>query len=372
MADNKPKSLLKTPLAANHEALGAKMVEFGGWLMPVQYSGILLEHQAVRNTAGLFDISHMGEFLISGPSAEAWLNSMLSNDIRGISPGHGQYTLMTNNSGGVIDDLYIYRLEDQVYLAIVNASEIEKDFNWLQKKAVPNMNLENLSETYAALALQGPKAEQIFYKVFDGEIRHIKRNQIMTAQYKGHPVLAARTGYTGEEGYELFLPAKLAGELWNRTLAEGAPLGCIPAGLGARDTLRLEACYPLYGHELSQSITPLEAGAGFFVSFDKPERFTGKESLRAQKEAGLARHNIAFEMTGPCAPPRAGYTVYAGNEKIGEVTSGGISPTLKKNIGLALIATAHAKIGAKIEIQIRDKHYPALIVKKPFYNNIQK
>jgi aminomethyltransferase len=372
MADNKPKSLLKTPLATTHNSLGAKMVEFGGWLMPVQYSGILQEHQAVRSAAGLFDISHMGEFIISGPSAEAWLNSMLSNDIRGISPGHGQYTLMTNGDGGVIDDLYIYRLEDQVYLAIVNASEIAKDFNWLQRKVVPNVSLENVSAAYAALALQGPKADAILYRVFDKEIRHIRRNQVMVSSFGGKPALIARTGYTGEEGYEFFFPARLAEELWNRILAEGAPFGCVPAGLGARDTLRLEACYPLYGHELGQSITPLEAGVGFFVSFDKPERFTGKESLRAQKETGLARRSVAFEMSGPSAPPRAGYAVYANGEKIGDVTSGGVSPTLKKNIGLALIATAHAKVGTKIEIEIRDKRCPALIVKKPFYNNIQK
>ncbi|MDR0532809.1 MAG: glycine cleavage system aminomethyltransferase GcvT [Verrucomicrobiales bacterium] len=370
MADQS--SLLQTPLAEKHQSLGAKMVEFGGWLMPVQYSGILQEHQAVRTAAGLFDISHMGEFLIKGPSSEAWLNSVLSNDIRAISPGHGQYTLMPNEAGGVVDDLYIYRLEDQVYLAIVNASEIDKDFAWLQKKLVPNVSLENVSKDYAGLALQGPKAELILYRVFEGEFRRIKRNQLMLSTYKDHPVLVARTGYTGEEGYEFFCPAEIAATLWDHLLAAGAPFGCVPAGLGARDTLRLEACYPLYGHELSQGISPLEAGLSYFVSFDKPERFTGKESLRAQKDAGIPRRSVAFEMSGPSAPPRAQYAVHANGEKIGEVTSGGVSPTLKKNIGLALVASTHAKVGNKIEIEIRDKRYPALIVKKPFYNNIQK
>jgi aminomethyltransferase len=370
MVDKSP--LLKTPLCTVHEALGAKMVEFGGWLMPVQYTGILQEHQAVRTAAGLFDISHMGEFIIKGPSAEAWLNSVLSNDIRGISTGHGQYTLMTNETGGVIDDLYIYRVEDQTYLAIVNASEIDKDFNWLQKKVVPNVSLENVSNQYAAIALQGPKSDQILYRVFSDELRHIKRNQIMSSRYKGQSVLVARTGYTGEEGYEFFCSTSLAVELWNSLLAEGAQLGCVPAGLGARDTLRLEACYPLYGHELDQTISPLEAGVGFFVSFDKPERFVGKDSLRLLKDAGIPRRTVAFEMLGPSAPPRAKYAVYANNQKIGDVTSGGVSPTLKKNIGLALIISSYAKVGDKIEIEIRDKRFPALIVKKPFYNNIQK
>ena len=348
------------------------MVEFGGWLMPVQYSGIIQEHLAVRSAAGLFDISHMGEFIIKGPSAEAWLNSILTNDIRGISPGNGQYTLMTNEAGGVVDDLYIYRLEDQVYLAIVNASQIDKDFAWLQKRIVPNVTLENVSDQYGALALQGPKAEAILYRTFDNELRRIRRNQVMTSQYKGHPVLVARTGYTGEEGYEFFCPTEIVADLWRQLLAEGSQFGCVPAGLGARDTLRLEACYPLYGHELNLTTSPLEAAVGFFVSFDKPERFIGKESLRAQKEAGVPRRSVAFEMTGPSAPPRAQYAVYANGVKVGEVTSGGVSPTLKKNIGLALITTAHAKVGGKIEIEIRDKRYPALIVKKPFCNNIQK
>jgi aminomethyltransferase len=362
----------KTPLAARHEALGARMVEFGGWLMPVQYSGILQEHHAVRAAAGLFDISHMGEFIISGPSAEAWLNTVLTNDIRAISPEHGQYTLMTSETGGVVDDLFIYRLEDQAYLAIVNAAQIDQDFNWLQKRLGPNVTLKNASDDYAALALQGPKAEPILYRVFNQEPRRIKRNQLMFSAFRDQPALIARTGYTGEEGYELFVPAAVGGELWDRLLAAGAEFGCVPAGLGARDTLRLEAGYPLYGHELNPSVSPLEAGLGFFVSFDKPERFVGRESLRAQKTAGPARRGIAFAMSGPSAPPRAGYAVYAGDEKIGEVTSGGVSPTLKKNIGLALVASPHAKAGGKIEIEIRDRRCPALIVKKPFYNNIQK
>jgi aminomethyltransferase len=364
--------LLKTPLAANHEALGAKMVEFGGWLMPVQYTGILQEHQAVRTAAGVFDISHMGEFIISGAGAEAWLNTVLTNDIRAISPGHGQYTLMLNENGGVVDDLYVYRLEDQVYLAVVNASETDKDFEWLRERLVANVTLENVSKHYAGLALQGPRAEAVLRKVFDREIRHIRRNQLMTSQYKGESVLITRTGYTGEEGYEFFCPSASAVELWERVLAEGAPLGCAPAGLGARDTLRLEAAYPLYGHELSPTISPLEAGVGFFVNFDKPEHFVGKEALGGRRKAGVPRRSVAFEMSAPSAPPRAGYAVYADGEKVGVVTSGGVSPTLRKNIGLALINSAQARIGGQLEIEIREKRHPALMVRKPFYNNIRK
>ncbi|MDR1145426.1 MAG: glycine cleavage system aminomethyltransferase GcvT [Verrucomicrobiales bacterium] len=369
MADRKTvPSLKKTPLTAAHQALGARLVEFGGWLMPVQYAGILQEHRAVRETAGVFDISHMGEFIISGPSAEAWLNAMLCNDIRAISPGHGQYTLLLNEAGGVLDDWYIYRLEDQTYLAVVNATETGKDFNWLQKKVASNVTLKNVSEEYAALALQGPQSEAILYKTFDKEIRRIRRNQIMTTPYQGQPVWVARTGYTGEDGYELFFPAELAEGLWQRLLTVGG----VPAGLGARDTLRLEACYPLYGHELSETISPLEAGLGHFVSFDKPERFTGKDSLRRQKDAGLPRRLVAFEMTGLTAPPRARYAVLVDGQRVGEVTSGGVSPTLKKNLGLALIDHSHAKVGNRIDIEIRDQRRPALIVPKPFYNNLRK
>ncbi|MDR1190682.1 MAG: glycine cleavage system aminomethyltransferase GcvT [Verrucomicrobiales bacterium] len=372
MASNKSTPLLKTPLAAAHEALGAKMVEFGGWLMPVQYAGILQEHQAVRAAAGLFDISHMGEFIISGPSAEAWLNSVMTNDIRAISPGHGQYTLMLNEAGGVVDDLFIYRLKDQTYLAVVNASEIDQDFDWLHKRLMANVTLENVSEDYAALALQGPKADAILYKVFVKEIRHIRRNQLMTSRFMGESVLITRTGYTGEDGYEFFCPPAVAAGLWERVLAEGVSLGCVPVGLGARDTLRLEACYPLYGHELSPTISPLEAGVGCFVSFDKPERFVGREKLREQKKAGPPRRSVAFEMSAPSAPPRAGYAVHADGRSAGVVTSGGVSPTLGKNIGLALIDSGHASVGVRLEIEIREKRHPALTVKKPFCCNIQK
>jgi len=368
MSDSNP--LRKVPLHAVHEALGAKIVEFGGWLMPVQYTSILQEHQAVREAAGLFDISHMGELMVSGTGSEAWINSMLSNDIRKISPGYGQYSLMLNESGGVLDDLLVYRLKDQLFMLVVNASQIEKDFLWLEKKLGPNTVIENQSDAFAALALQGPKAENIYRKVFNAEKRPLKRNQLLETPYLDKSVIVARTGYTGEDGFEFFLPAELAKTLWDDILKEGGPLGCIPVGLGARDTLRLEACYPLYGHELLQTISPLEAGLSHFVVFDKPEKFNGLEALRQQKETGPARKLVAFEITGPGAPPRAQYPVLRQGKVIGEVTSGTLSPTLKKGVGLALIKADCAKIGTSLEIEVRGKKLPATIVKKPFYSSL--
>ena len=363
-------SLCLTPLADTHKALGAKMVEFGGWLMPVQYTSILQEHEAVRNAAGLFDISHMGEITVKGTGSEAWINSVLSNDVRKISPGYGQYSLLLNESGGTVDDLIIYRLADQHFLLIVNASEIEKDFKWLERRISPNVTIENHSSEYGALALQGPKSEAIFRKLFDSEKRPLKRNQFLETPYKNSTVLVARTGYTGEDGFEFFLPAGLVAELWQDLMKAGETAGCAPAGLGCRDTLRLEACYPLYGHELSQSISPLEASLGSFVCFDKPEKFTGYEALRNQKEQGPSRRLVAFEVTGPGAPPRAQYPVFSHGEQIGEVTSGTLSPSLRKGIGMALIQSKHAKTGGKIEIEVRGNRLPAHIIKKPFYSKL--
>ncbi|MDD5262239.1 MAG: glycine cleavage system aminomethyltransferase GcvT [Methylacidiphilales bacterium] len=363
-------NLLRTPLADVHQELGAKMVEFGGWLMPVHYTSILQEHKAIRSTAGLFDISHMGELVVKGTGSEAWVNSLFCNDIRKISPGWGQYTLLLNESGGTVDDLIIYRLADQEFLLVVNASQIEKDFKWLERRLGPNVTIENQSEEFAAIALQGPKSEGVFRKLFDSEKRPLKRNQFIETPYKGKSVLVARTGYTGEDGFEIFLSPELATPLWKDLLKHGELVSCVSAGLGCRDTLRLEACYPLYGHELSQSISPLEAGLDHFVSFDKPEKFVGNEPLREQKESGITRSVAAFEITGPGAPPRAQYPVFAKNNQIGEVTSGSHSPTLNKGIGLALIARDFAKPGTEIEIEVRGKRQPARVVKKPFYSNL--
>jgi aminomethyltransferase len=363
-AEPKPR---QTCLAEAHTKLGAKMVDFSGWSMPVHYSGILDEHHAVRTAAGLFDISHMGQVFVSGTAAEAWLNTMLTNDIRQLSSGEGQYTLLLNESGGILDDLLVYRLDEKDYLLVVNASRIEDDLAWLRKWAVPNADISHEPGAQAGLALQGPQAESILEKVFPAEFHFPKRNEILAATYQKHSVLISRTGYTGEDGFELFAPAETAVDLWNSILKEGAGRGCKPAGLGARDTLRLEASLPLYGHELSPTVTPLEAGLGLFTSFDKPEKFIGRDSLRQQKEKSLARKLAAFTTTGPGAPPRAGYPVLHEGKPIGEVTSGAFSPTLKTGIGFALLAAAHTAPGTPIAIEIRGNPVPASIAKRPLY-----
>jgi len=359
--------LRQTCLHDLHAKLGAKMVEFGGWNMPVHYTGILDEHQAVRTAAGLFDISHMGQVFVSGTAAEAWLNTMLSNDIRQLSSGEGQYTLLLNEAGGILDDLLVYRLEDKDYLLVLNASRIEDDLAWLKKSAVANADISFEPGAQAGLALQGPQAESILEKVFPAEFHFPKRNEILATTHGRHSVLISRTGYTGEDGFELFAPAEAAEDLWNSILKEGAGRGCKPAGLGARDTLRLEASLPLYGHELSPSISPLEAGLAFFTSFDKPEKFIGRDALRQQKEKGVSRKLAAFTTTGPGAPPRAGYPVLKDGKNIGEVTSGAFAPTLKTGIGFALLDAAHAAPGTPISIEIRGNLIPAATAKRPLY-----
>ncbi|MDX6765545.1 MAG: glycine cleavage system aminomethyltransferase GcvT [Candidatus Methylacidiphilales bacterium] len=363
-ADSKPR---QTPLYTLHKAAGAKLIEFGGWEMPVHYTSILEEHAAVRNTVGLFDISHMGQVFVSGTSSEAWLNTLLTNDVRQLSPGQGQYTLMLNESAGVVDDLLVFRLDDQNFLLVVNAARTERDLKWMKKWLNANATLDFDPDHRAALALQGPRAVQVIQKVFPDEFHAPKRNAIETWAFNKQPVLVSRTGYTGEDGFELFFSDAIAEDLWKALLKEGRGLGCVPIGLGARDTLRLEAGLSLYGHELDETITPLEAGLSSFVSFDKPEKFIGREVLREQRENGPARKLIAFEVTGPGAPPRADYIVLKSGRPIGKVTSGGLSPTLRKGIGLALVETPEATLGNTLEIQVRGNTLPAVIVKRPFY-----
>ena len=298
--------LKRTPLFAAHQQLGARIVEFGGWEMPVQYSSILDEHQAVRRAAGLFDISHMGEVRVAGPSALAFLNRTLTNDLRKLAPGHGQYTLMCNERGGVIDDLYAYRLGDQEFLLVINASRIEPDVAWLRQQflaAQPSSEdrFENLSETLAAVALQGPRAVEFIDHCFTAKAdvgtsvarpSELKKNQVGTFLFAGEAVYVARTGYTGEDGFEVITSAGLIEAVWNQIMSAGHAHCLQPAGLGARDTLRTEACYPLYGHELDEQTTPIEAGVGFFVAFDKGE-FIGRDVLVRQKtEGGLKKYCV--------------------------------------------------------------------------------
>jgi len=358
--------LKRTPLAAVHETLGARMLEFGGWWMPVQYSGILDEHKAVRTAAGLFDISHMGELIVGGPAAESWLNALLTNDVRLLEPGKGQYSLMLNETGGVIDDLILYKLQNGSFLLIVNASKIAEDFTWMQQHLQPGVTLENQSDHWAGLALQGPKATVVLERLLGGDCSLPTRNRLLELQVANGPILVARTGYTGEDGFEWFCPAQTAAFWWERILEAGRDLGVLPCGLGARDTLRLEACFPLNGADLSAGHTPLEAGLERFVKFDKGE-FTGKKHLEQQRSEGVKRKLVPLLMTGKTPPPRPHYPVLHEGHVVAETTSGTLSPSLGEGIALAYIPTALAVVGTQMEVEIRGRKFPAHVTTKPFY-----
>ena len=365
--------LKRTPLFEIHTALGARMVEFGGWEMPVLYSGILQGHLAVRQAAGLFDISHMGEFLFDGPDSLKFLNQLLTNNLAKLESGQGQYTLLCQDNGGVIDDLYAYRLGDTRYLLVVNASRLEIDWMWIKAQRNSRhkslqLEMTNLSGNLAAMALQGPNAAGIIAGVFPAAAELLK-NQITKLEFGSATVWVSRTGYTGEDGFELVVPNGHAPALWEQLMSLGQALDLLPAGLGARDTLRTEAGYPLYGHELTSDTTPIEAALGWAVALDKPS-FNGQEMLAAQKQDGVSRRCIAFKMTGKSAPPRQPYKIFSadGNgREIGEVTSGTQSPSLGCGIGLGYVESDHAKSGTGIEIEIRNRRFPAQVVKRPVF-----
>jgi aminomethyltransferase len=361
----------KSPLHASHEKLGAKMIPFSGWLMPVQYKGIIQEHEAVRRNVGIFDISHMGIFTVTGAKSESWLNSMLTNDVRSAAVGEGQYTLLLNEKGGVIDDLLVYRLEDQKFLLVVNAAKMKENWEWLNEHLTPGVDLANTGEDLAAFAIQGPKSTELIEKVFPQQSILPRRNKIFFWEESNPPVWISRTGYTGEDGFEIFFAAEYATELWERFLKRMEALEGQPAGLGARDTLRLEAGLPLNGNDLTPEITPIEAGLRPFVNFDKPEKFIGSSVLRSQLESGTERKAIAFVMEGKTPPPRAGYEIFVGDEKVGTVTSGAITPTIASGNGLALIKTSIAIPDQTIEVEIRGKRYPGHLAKKPLYRRKQ-
>ena len=363
MSDAAPKT---TPLYYEHVRLGAKMVPFGGWLMPVQYTSILEEHQTVRNKVGVFDISHMGEITANGPRASEWLNTLLTNNIATLEVGSGQYTLLLNETAGIIDDLIVYRIAPEEFLLVVNASRIEDDFDWLRSHLTSGMQLQNRSEEYAALAIQGPRTVDLFHALFWMEKQPPARNQIAQFDLGEAKLWVARTGYTGEDGVEIFFQAEHAARVWKDVLAKGEPLGIRACGLGSRDTLRLEMCYPLNGSDLSPERNPIEAGLGFFVDLDKPN-FTGREELLRIKNDGPRHRLIPFRMKGKSPPPRPHYTVWRDGEAIGEVTSGTLSPSLNYGIGMAYVSTPHAQVGSELEIEIRGQKFIATIEKKPLY-----
>jgi aminomethyltransferase len=351
------------------------MVDFAGWEMPVQYGGILEEHKAVREDCGIFDISHMGEFLIRGREAASSLDSLLTNSVTELEEGQAQYSLLLNEHGGIIDDLIVYRTGAQEFLLIVNAAKIDEDFPWLRDHIANNTDgvaLLNLSDAYAALAVQGPRAPEVFAKVFSFPWEQ-RRNRI--AQFGNELAtgentdsagavrsFVATTGYTGEAGFEVLIPADKARRFWDSLVASGAR----PCGLGARDTLRLEMCYPLNGSDLSSSHTPLEAGLGAFVNFEK-EHFAGRDALIRQKDEGIPRKLAAIRVQEKSPPIRAHYAIRVNGEKVGETTSGALSPTLGCGIALGYLPFSLANIGQDLEIEVRGRLYRACVVKKPFY-----
>ncbi|GLH64976.1 glycine cleavage system aminomethyltransferase GcvT [Parageobacillus sp. G301] len=359
--------LKRTPLFAVYERYGAKTIDFGGWELPVQFSSIKEEHEAVRTRAGLFDVSHMGEFVVKGRGSLAFLQKMMTNDVSKLTDGRAQYSLMCYEDGGTVDDLLIYKKADGHYLLVVNAANIEKDFEWLHDHLFGDVELVNISQEIAQLALQGPLAEQVLQKLTNTDLSAIKFFSFQDdININGVKALVSRTGYTGEDGFEIYCRREDAVTLWESILEAGKEEGVLPCGLGARDTLRFEATLPLYGQELSKDITPIEAGLGFAVKTNKDADFIGKDVLKKQKEEGTARKLVGIEMIDK-GIPRHGYKVFANGEEIGFVTTGTQSPTLKKNIGLALIKTEFTEMDTEVEVEIRGKRLKAKVIATPFY-----
>ena len=367
----------RTALFETHQALGARCIDFGGWEMPVQYTGIVDEHCTVREACGLFDISHMGELMVGGARATEFLDSTLTNTASNLAVGDAQYSLMCNDRGGVLDDLYVYRIAREVYLLVVNASRITQDLAELQRlvaefESTRTVNVVDESDNLSAVAVQGPHVNRFVSQLFTmaGLIAverptALEKNQIDVFIFEGKEVYVSRTGYTGEDGFELIAPNDVITTLWERLMELGQEHGIKPAGLGARDTLRMEMGYPLYGHELNEEVTPQEAGLGYFVDMEKS--FRGCGELGYQKNEGPTRRNMAFAMTTKSPPPREGYPVWIGEDKVGTVTSGTQSPSLKTGIGMAYINQPYAKPGTEIEIEIRERRFPAELRKKPLY-----
>ena len=378
---------MKTPLEKIHKELKARMVEFAGWEMPVQYSSILEEHQAVRTNAGLFDVSHMGEIELTGKDVLSNLQYLVTNNVARLKIGQVIYTPMCNCEGGIIDDLLIYRLSNAKYMMVVNASNIEKDYNWVRKNITGDTEIKNISNEYALLALQGPQSTNILDKITDTDLNSIEYYCFKKGKLAGIEAIISRTGYTGELGYELYCNPDDVEKLWRKIMKIGKNYGILPVGLGARDTLRLEKKYCLYGNDINEYRHPLEAGLSWTVHFSKGD-FIGKESLLKYKESGYKQKLVGFKLIDR-GIPRHGYKIIVEKEseinnnredvdninnerkdkaavEIGEVTSGSYSPTLNKNIGLAYLNKDYCNIGQKIKVLIRKKPVEAVVVKTPF------
>lgn len=362
--------LKQTPLFPAYKEYGAKTIDFGGWDLPVQFSGIIQEHQMTRTKATLFDVSHMGEIKIEGPDSLGYLQKMVTNDVSKLVPNKAQYTFMCDENGGTIDDFLIYMLDENKYLLVVNAANIEKDVKWLHDHQTnEQVQIINQSDEYALLAIQGPLAETILQKVTDEPLHELKPfrfKQGIKIESINQPVLLSRTGYTGEDGFEIYVATDGAIALWNTLLKAGGE-DIVPAGLGARDSLRFEAGLPLYGQELSSDISPIEARMKFAVKTNKEDDFIGKEALKKQVEQGTNRLLVGIEMIDK-GIPRTDYEVLNKDEsKIGFVTTGTQSPTLKKAIGFALIDQSYTEVGTEVYVQVRKRKVKAKVIDIPFY-----
>lgn len=357
----------KTFLHDEHVKLGARMVEFAGWMMPVQYTSIIEEHKNVRENIGLFDVSHMGEFYVTGKDALSLLNKLVPQDISKLTDSKAVYCQLLNKNGGIIDDLIIYKIKDEKYFIIVNASRIEEDFSWIVKSSIGmDVKIDNQSDNYSLLAIQGPKASDLIEKMGLKKEDQPEFFSIKDAKLFNINVSVSRTGYTGEDGFEILMENKFAQTLWNKIIEEGKEFGLKPIGLGARDTLRLEAALHLYGNDLDENTTPIEAGLSWSVSKTKTADYNGKKIIQEQLEKGVDKKLVGLKMLDK-AIARHEYEVYYNNEKIGIITSGGVSPVLNENIALAYVKNIkEICLGAIVQVKIREKIYNAEIIKRPF------
>lgn len=356
----------RTPLYEEHMAAKAKLIDFGGWELPVSYAGVIEEHHAVRTRAGLFDVSHMGEINVRGNEALAFIQRLITNDARILEDGKILYSPMCYPNGGIVDDLLVYRHNKTHFFLVVNASNADKDYAWIADQAESfDVEVENVSEQYAQLAFQGPLAEKVLQRITGADLAQLNYYWFTHDKIDGIPCLISRTGYTGEDGFEIYVTPEYSRRIWKKILEAGAPEGVQPIGLGARDTLRFEARLPLYGQEIDAVITPLEAGLGFFVKFNK-ESFIGREVLLAQKEAGIPRKLVGLEMVGR-GIARSHYPIQKNGLEVGFVTSGSFSPTLNKNIALGLVRSDVAVQGELLDVMIRGKAVQAKIIPSLFY-----
>lgn len=358
-----------SPLASCHQAAGAKMIPFAGWNLPVQFSGLIQEHRATRQAAGLFDISHMGQIRAQGSNIVACLEDLLTNDPAKLTDGEGHYSFLPNDRGGVIDDLFLYRLGSEEFFLVINASRHREVQDLLKKQEGSGARFTGSPGSTVGMALQGPKAAAVLAKLMPAGLALPERNRIVRAKLEGGDALVARTGYTGEDGFEIFTNLKTGPKVWTRLLEVGKPDGLLPCGLGARDSLRLEAGLPLNGQDLSYDINPVEAGMGFFVDVTRPRAFPGRSVLENQKKVGPPRVTVGIVGEPGQAPPRHGYPVFHAGKQIGEITSGLPSPTLGYGIALALVDAPAPALGQPVEFEVRGRRVPAKISKRKFLQN---